>query len=54
MVKAIPARSDYSSKDYVNLPSPTAGFRLNLETAVRDAKLAQDIELESLCNGAGH
>ncbi len=27
---------------------------LNLETAVRDAKLAQDLELESLCSGAGH
>jgi len=25
-----------------------------LETAVRDAKLAQDLELESLCSGAGH
>ncbi len=25
-----------------------------LETAVRDAKLAQDLELESLCNGVGH
>jgi len=29
-------------------------LRLNLETAVRDAKLAQDLELESLCSGAGH
>ncbi len=29
-------------------------IELNLETAVRDAKLAQDLELESLCNGAGH
>ncbi len=27
---------------------------LNLKTAVRDAKLAQDLELESLCSGAGH
>jgi len=27
---------------------------LNLETAVRDAKLAQSLELESLCNGVGH
>ncbi len=27
---------------------------LNLETAVRDAKLAQDLELESLFRGAGH
>ncbi len=25
-----------------------------LETAVRDAKLAQNLELESLCSGAGH
>ncbi len=28
--------------------------RFNLETAVRDGKLMQDLELESLCNGAGH
>ncbi len=26
----------------------------NLEMAVRDVKLAQDLELESLCSGAGH
>ncbi len=25
-----------------------------LETAVRDGKLMQDLELESLCNGVGH
>ncbi len=29
-------------------------YLVNLETAVRDAKLAQDLELESLCSGAGH
>ncbi len=29
-------------------------IRLNLETAVRDGKLMQDLELESLCNGVGH
>ncbi len=28
--------------------------RLTLETAVRDGKLMQDLELESLCNGVGH
>jgi len=27
---------------------------LILETAVRDGKLMQDLELESLCNGVGH
>ncbi len=32
----------------------TQANSLNLETAVRDAKLAQDLELESLCSGAGH
>jgi len=28
--------------------------RIILETAVRDGKLMQDLELESLCNGVGH
>ncbi len=31
-----------------------AAFAFNLETAVRDGKLMQDLELESLCNGVGH
>ncbi len=32
----------------------TSGNCLNLETAVRDGKLMQDLELESFCNGVGH
>ncbi len=32
----------------------TSKIYIILETAVRDAKLAQDLELESLCSGAGH
>ncbi len=29
-------------------------FSIILETAVRDGKLMQDLELESFCNGVGH
>ncbi len=40
MVKDHPIANDSGSRDCVKLPSPTAGFRIILETAVRDAKLA--------------
>jgi hypothetical protein len=37
-VKTPPIRSDYGSKDCVNLSSSTAVSRINLETAVEDDK----------------
>ena len=54
MVKGPPAASDSGSKGCVNLPSPTAVFRLNLETAVREGKVSQDFDSESLAAGGSH
>jgi 23S rRNA G2069 N7-methylase RlmK/C1962 C5-methylase RlmI len=53
-VKAPPIRSDYSSKDCVNLSSSTAVSRFNLETAGQDDQVMQDFELESLLIGGDH